>query len=236
MNCITPHNKGNMSKLKDKIVNHAKTEYSSSPYEFDDEQIQLIIEHDCECDHCGKSIFELNDFPCVSIERKEVLCEDCYDEEYRTTCPICEESWEIDEMTDYFFISKSNSKEVGKPSGIYKILERPFYYGDCVTGFDAFFDGAIQKVSDIDIEEVYSILHPRINKENITLDCMCPHCAEKYLRKDNFIRADSLYCILQEKQRNQMFADYSDERIHRLRQDMIHRRITFRGLLQLHNK
>lgn len=127
-------------------------------------------------------------------------------------------------------------KEVGKPSGIYKILERPFYYGDCVTGFDAFFDGAIQKVSDIDIEEVYSILHPRINKENITLDCMCPHCAEKYLRKDNFIRADSLYCILQEKQRNQMFADYSDERIHRLRQDMIHRRITFRGLLQLHNK
>ena len=151
-----------MSKLKDKIVNHAKTEYSSSPYEFDDEQIQLIIEHDCECDHCGKSIFELDDFPCVSIERKEVLCEDCYDEEYRTTCPICEESWEIDEMTDYFFISKSNSKEVGKPSGIYKILKRPFYYGDCVTGFDAFFDGAIQKVSDIDIEEVYSILHPRI--------------------------------------------------------------------------
>lgn len=189
-----------MSELKDKIVNHAKTEYNSSPYEFDDEQIQLIIEHDCECDHCGKSIFELDDF------------------------------------TDYFFISKTNSKEVGKPSGIYKILERPFYYGDCVTGFDAFFDGAIQKVSDIDIEEVYSILHPQLDKENLTLDCICPHCAEKYLRKDNFIRADSLYCILQEKQRNQLFADYSDERTHRTRQDMIHRRITFRGLLQSYNK
>ena len=89
---------------------------------------------------------------------------------------------------------------------------------------------------DIDIEEVYSILHPQLDKENLTLDCICPHCAEKYLRRDNFIKADSLYCILQEKQRNQMFADYSDERIHRLRQDMIHRRITFRGLLQLHNK
>mgnify|MGYP000605216070 CR=1 FL=1 len=59
-----------MSKLKDKIVNHAKTEYSSSPYEFGDEHIQLIIDHDCECDHCGKSIFELDDFPYVSIERK----------------------------------------------------------------------------------------------------------------------------------------------------------------------
>lgn len=78
-----------MSKLKDKIVNHAKTEYNSSPHRFDDAQIQLIIEHDCECDHCGKSIFELDDFPDVSVERKEVLCEECYDEEYRTTCPIC---------------------------------------------------------------------------------------------------------------------------------------------------
>jgi hypothetical protein len=134
-----------MSKLKDKIVNHAKTEYNSSPHRFDDAQIQLIIEHDCECDHCGKSIFELDDFPDVSVERKEVLCEECYDEEYRTTCPICEESWEIDEMTDYFFISKTNSKEVGKSPGIYKVLERPFYYGNCLTGFDAFFDDTIQK-------------------------------------------------------------------------------------------
>lgn len=33
-----------MSKLKDKIVNHAKTEYNSSPHRFDDAQIQLIIE------------------------------------------------------------------------------------------------------------------------------------------------------------------------------------------------
>lgn len=225
-----------MSILKDKIVNHAKAEYNSSPYEFDDAQIQLIIEHDCECDHCGKSIFELDDFPDVSVERKEVLCEDCYDEEYRTTCPICEESWEIDEMTDYFFISKANSKEVGKPSGIYKILERPFYYGDCVTGFDAFFDGAIQKVSDIDIEEVYSILNSRLDKGNITLDCMCPDCAEKYLRKDNFIKADKTYCLLIEKKRHEWFADYSDEQIHLSRQDMIHKRITFRGLLQAHNK
>ena len=225
-----------MNKLENKIVNHAKTGYNSSPYEFDQEQIQLIIEHDCECDHCGKSIFELDDFPDVSVERKEVFCEDCYDEEYRTICPICEESWEIDDFTDYFFISKTNSKEVGKPSGIYKILERPFYYGDCLTGFDAFFDGAIQKVSDIDIEEVYSILYPQLNKENLTLDCICPHCAEKYLRKGNFIRVDSLYCILQKEQRYQLFADYSDKKIHRIRQDMIHRRITFRGLLQKYNK
>lgn len=225
-----------MSKLKNKIINHAKTEYNSSPYEFNEEQLKLIIKHDCECDNCGESIFEMDDFPDVSVEREEVLCEDCYGEEYRTICPICEESFEIDEMTDCFFISKTNSKKVRKSSGIYKILKRPFYYGNCLTGFDAFFDGAIEKISEIDIEEVYFILHPELNKEDLTLDCMCPHCSEKYLRKDNFIKADSLYCILQEKQRNRLFADYSDKRIHILRQNMIHRRITFRGLLQEYNK
>lgn len=225
-----------MNKLESKIINHANTEYNSSPHEFNKEQLQLIIKHDCECDNCGKSIFEMDDFPDVSVEREEVLCEYCYDEKYRTICPICEDSWEINEMTDYFFISKYNSKEVRKSSGIYKILKRPFYYGDCVTGFDDFFDEAIEKVSDINIEEVYSILHPQLNKEDLTLDCMCPHCSEKYLRKDNFIKADNLYCLLQEEQRNKLFSDYSDERIHALRQDMIHRRITFRGILQHNNK
>jgi len=225
-----------MEELRNKIINHAKTEYSSSPYEFDDNQIELIIEHDCECDNCGKSIFQLDDYPNVNIERKEVLCEDCYDESYRTFCPICEESFEIEEMPDYFFISRANSKHTRKPCGIYKILERPFYYGNCVTGFEGFFDYAIQKVSDIDIEEVYSILHPRLDKSGIALDCICPDCATRYLRKDNFIMADLFYSILNEKDRNRLFADYSDERIHRTRQDMIHRRITFRGMLQYHNK
>lgn len=224
-----------MNDLREKIISHARTEYNSSPYEFDEEQIQLIIEHDCECDHCGKSIFELDDFPEVSVERKEVLCEECYDEEYRTVCPLCEDSYENDEMTNYFFITKATSKEVGKPIGMYEILKYPFYYGDCLTGFDAFFDDAIRKVSDMDIDEAYSILHPRSNKD-ILLDCICSCCAEKYLRKDNFIKADSVYCILLEKERHKLFADYTDEKIHRSRQDMIMRRIAFRGILQKYNK
>lgn len=224
-----------MNDLKEKIISHVQTEYSSSPHEFDEEQIQLIIEHDCECDHCGKSVFELDDFPDVFVERKEVLCKECCEEKYRTICPLCEDSYENDEMTNYFFITKATSKTVRKPYGLYEVLKKPFYYGDCVTGFDAFFDDAIRKVSDMDIDEVYSILNLRSDND-ILLDCICPRCAEKYLRKDNFIKSDGVPCILIERERHKLFANYSDEQIHRARQNVIHRRITFRGILHAYNK
>lgn len=219
--------------MKKKIIEHAKTEYSSSPHEFNDDQLDLIINHDYSCDNCGKSVFEMNDFPEVLTEQDELLCEECYDDEYRTFCPLCEDTWEKDDMTEYFFITKETSKEVHKPIGMYKILKHPFYYGDCVFGFDAFFDDAIEKVSDLDIKEVYSIMHPGLNKE-ILLDCICSGCSEKYLRRDMFIEADSRYTILTNKGRD-FFADCSDEIIHKVRQDMIHRRITFRGMLQQFN-
>lgn len=224
--------------LREKIITHAQTEYSSSPHEFSEEQMQLIIDHDCECDHCGKSIFELDDFPEVLVEHKEVLCEECYDEQYLTVCPLCEDSYEKEDMTKYFFITKSTSKEVGKPIGMYEILKHPFYYSDGITDF-GFFNDAIRKVSDIDIDEVHPIFDP-YSDDRILLDCICPRCAEKYLRKDNFIKADGAACILIGQKRHTLFADYSDEEIHHLRQDLIHSRITFRGILQnansLHEK
>lgn len=220
--------------MRKKIIEHGKTEYSSSPHDFDEQQIELIIKHGCDCDNCGKSVFDMDDFPEVLTDRDELLCEDCYDEEYRTYCPLCEELCENEDMTEYFFITKETSKTVHKPIGMYKILKYPFYYGDCVFGFDNFFDGAIEKVSDLNINEAYSIRYPRSNKD-ILLDCICSGCAEKYRRKENYIKAEPLYTILIARERNGFFADYSDERIHRTRQDMIHRRITFRGMLQKAN-
>lgn len=220
--------------MKEKIINHAKSKYSSSPHEFSSTQIDIIIENDCKCSRCGESVFDIWDFPEVLEEEREVLCEDCYDEEYRTYCPLCEESCEKEDMTEYFFITKDTSKTVHKPIGMYKILKYPFYYGDCVFGFDAFFDNAIEKMSDLDIKEAYSMRNPR-NEKDILLDCICSECAEKYTRKDFFIKAEPRYSLLIKSERHKFFADYSDERIHKTRQDMIHRRISFRGMLQSAN-
>lgn len=220
--------------MKKKIIEHAKTAYSSSPHEFDEQQIDLIIKHGCNCDNCGKSVFEMNDFPEVLTDKDELLCEECYDEEYRTVCPLCEESCEKEDMTEYFFITKKTSKTVHKPIGMYKILKYPFYYGDCVFGFDAFFDDAIEKVSDLNIKEAYYMHNPN-NEKDILLDCICPDCAKRYTRTDFFIKTEPRYCILVKSERNGFFSDYSDARIHKTRQEMIHRHITLRGMLQKHN-
>lgn len=220
--------------MKDKIIKHGLNNYSSSPYKFDDEQVELIIKHNCNCDYCGESIFDMYDFPEVLTGKDELLCENCYDEYYRDVCPVCEESYEKEEFSEYFFITKETSKIAHKPVGMYRILAYPFFYGDCLSGFDAFFNDSIEKVSSIDINEAYSILHPRNNKD-ILMDCICSECAEKYTRKDFFIKTDSLFIILIKSQRHDFFAHYSDERIHQVRQDLIHRRITFREMLQKHN-
>lgn len=42
-------------------------------YEFNDLEIDIIIQNNCKCCNCSKSIFELSDFPEVLEEEREVL-------------------------------------------------------------------------------------------------------------------------------------------------------------------
>lgn len=201
----------------------------------DHDELEFIIKHDCECDNCGKFFFEMDDFPELMIDENSLLCEECYDDEYRETCVVCEESYETKDRSDYFFITQKNTKNAGIPVGMYKALKYPIFYGDCITGFDAFLNDNIEQVSKMDINKIIEIIRGGNDEEQVSADLICPDCAEKYLRKDNFIKAEPFYCILMKKERNKLFKDYSDERLHRNRQDMIHRRITFRGMLQQFN-
>ena len=219
--------------MKTKIIEHIKTEFSSSPMLYNNDELEFIIKHDCECDSCGKSFFEMYDFPELLIEEDSLLCEECYDEEYRQTCVVCEESYEIKDRSDYFFITQKNTRDAGIPVGMYKALKYPIFYGDCVSGFDAFFNDNIEQVSKMDINKLLEIELGR--NEEISADLICPDCAEKYLCKDNFIRKESIPCVLMKKERNKLFKNYSDERLRRIRQDVINRRITFRGMLQQFN-
>jgi len=113
--------------MKEKILKHFKTEYSSSPHPINEDEMQLLIKHDCKCDNCGESIFELDDFPNISTEKSKVLCEDCYSEEYRDYCPICEDSYWKNDLPDEF--PKSPFYYIGtqSKSGIYHALDWPVF-------------------------------------------------------------------------------------------------------------
>jgi hypothetical protein len=222
--------------MKNKIINHYKSNFNSSPVDVSEEQIAFLIENNCECTSCGKSLFKMGDFPDISIKDSEILCEECYDEEYRETCPICEESYDIKYFTsDYIVISENVATEVRKKPGIYKILERPFFFGNCVTGFDAFFDNAIQLVVPIRINEFKNIDCDR-NDSEIGANTICPDCIEKFIRKSGYLKTDGIPCILIKKyETDPLFKDYTHEQLQQTRQRIIHQRITCRGIIEQAN-
>ena len=85
---------------------------------------------------------------------------------------------------EYFFITPGFVKETGKEVGMYKVLEKPFFHGDIVCGFDSFYSDAIEKVNDLDIE---AYLQKEYNNPDlhVPVDIMCPECAKKYLEIGN---------------------------------------------------
>lgn len=196
-----------------------------------DEDISTLIDHECKCDSCNISIFELDDFPEVNQKHDFVLCEECYDEEYREICPICEDFYDtLDGDTDYFVINEEASKELKHTPGIYKILERPFFYGDIISGFDNFYPESIELVTPIRINE-YKQVDVGDGFQEVTSGHICPDCIEKFTKKDRWITLENIPCLLMNSQRN-FFSDYSDEQIHLLRQKLIHKRITLRGMME----
>jgi DNA-directed RNA polymerase subunit RPC12/RpoP len=219
-----------------KIKKQYKSGFSSSPIKVTDLEIDFLIKQNCECSRCGKSIFEMYDFPELLIEDDEIMCEECYDENYRETCPICEESYDTkDFVNDFFVLNEEAAKETKKQPGIYRILERPFFFGNIVSGFESFFDSAIKLEIPLRINEYKKIKIDEGCCEVIS-DNICTECAEKFLRKENYIKSNSTPCILIKRYENDsLFSDYTPEKLKQSRQSLIHKRITCRGIIERAN-
>ena len=138
------------------------------------------------CSRCGAEIEEGFEYG----TEEEPLCDECYYDD-TDICPICEEHFEpvggegrfhdaVKEGEEYFFITKESSELTHKPIGMYRVKEHPFFWGDCVSGFDAFISDAIEQVNDIDIEAHLDKQYPR-NEHHVPLAMICPECAKKYV-------------------------------------------------------
>lgn len=162
-----------------KLIRHAKKNYASSPIEFTDAELDVIEKDDYECSCCRTSVFDMYDYP--AIRDGHVYCEDCFIEQFYETCPICENHYKPEEGgEEYFFLTPRTAKITRRPVGMYRVLEHPFFHGDCVSGFDDFFDGAIEQVNDFDIE---AYLRQKRHDDDVRIDTeiICPDCARKYI-------------------------------------------------------
>lgn len=222
--------------MNNKITEHYKSGFLSSPIEVETKGVEFIIKHDCECSRCGKSIFEMDDFPELLIDNDEIMCEECYCEHYHEYCPICDESYDTkDYEADHFVITEEIGAEMGKTPGIYKVLSKPFFYGNIVTGFDAIFDNAIELVAPIRIN-FFKKIYCGDGCCEVVSDMICPKCVDKYLRKSNYIKSDGKPCILLKRYENDsLFCGYTKEQLQLSRQHLIHKRITRRGIIERAN-
>ncbi len=127
------------------------------------------------CSWCGNKIE--NDSWCKDPkDKRRYICDDCYRDNYTEDCPLCEDYYEKSEIADAFCLAPETAKDMGMKPGIYKIKEYPFYYGNCVTGFDDFFEGAIELIKEIEFS-------------NFQRGCekICKHCYEEHIEEVSIV-------------------------------------------------
>ena len=203
--------------IKEFIKQHYKTGFCTSPINVDDKEVKFIIDNDCKCYSCNKSIFEMNDFPELLIEDEEILCEDCYDEQYRKVCPICENSYDIkDGESEYSVKNESDANEEDEIAGIY-------HFNKLIVPIN------INYLKKIDCGD---------NCRESWSDDICDECVSDLVRKDNYIKSHGTGtpCILIKKYENDdLFKDYTPEHFKRVKQNLINKRITIRGIIETAN-
>ena len=162
--------------MKEKIKLWYAEKFSSSPIEITDEEIEFVIARDCECDNCGSSIFEMDDYSQIDIEADELLCERCYGEKYETSCPYCENTVMNDDISeDYFVVNQDGAEETGEKVGFYKVLSQP-YYRNGFFGFEYMIEGAYEFVKPLDENKI----------DNDCQSCgnICKECVEKFINSE----------------------------------------------------
>jgi len=97
-------------------------------------------------------------------EDGDIICDNCYNEKYCTTCVVCEEYFPLDDWNHFVIIDPENSENEIK-TGLYKILEWPFYSSNTIGG-DYIFENKVKRLCDHtqDIEESGEV---------------CPECVKK---------------------------------------------------------
>lgn len=155
--------------MEQKIKARYEKEFASSPLAVTDEEIAFIIRHDCSCDDCGTSIFEMRDHPHIDIAAEELLCEDCYHDEYETNCPYCENTVRNEDIQEeYFVINEDGAVETGLQVGFHKALETPCFKSG-FFGFEYIIENSTEFVKAF----------PKSSPDCQETGFICTECVEK---------------------------------------------------------
>ena len=139
---------------------------------------ELII-----CDYCGETLDECElENPFKDVD-DNILCDLCYEINYRNTCVICEESYDKPtKPEELFFVIATEVKDdvLMHPiiPGIYQTTSWPYFLAATGFGFEMLYESSIKLVRALDINSILKKLYS--SHEYIGGDEICSECADKY--------------------------------------------------------
>ena len=101
------------------------------------------------CATCGEKS-DNNEFSKDPDDGRKYICDECWNYHAPHYCSVCQQRfYDKDEMSDHFILTKETGDLINVKPGLYKVLRYPFYFGNCVSGFEGFFDNAIEFTKEI---------------------------------------------------------------------------------------
>jgi hypothetical protein len=136
-----------------------------------------------ECYFCDNKLDEYEMENPYRDEDENILCDNCYTEQYQNFCPLCEEYYDKPTKPEecFFVVAKEVKDDVAcnpiKP-GIYQTTSWPYWLGATGFGFEMLFEDSIKLIRELDINSMIQKLYP--HSDMIGADEICPCCVEKY--------------------------------------------------------
>ena len=144
-----------------------------------------------KCNWCEKDLDKEEQEHPYKSKSDEIICDSCYDDEYRMICTLCQSMMDIPDTVKegYFFMLTEDmygrnvcGDELKK--GIYQIIEFPFYADGITEGH--FYSNSFKFIRNLTDEEIKNI------EENDFKNCeVCDECAKKCKANILLIKGDA---------------------------------------------
>lgn len=134
-----------------------------------------------KCSYCYNELDEEEiEYPRTD-ETGDIICDNCFKENYQDYCPLCEEHYDTPTKPEetFFVISKESESKAGVEAGFYKVKSWPYWVGATGLGFQWLNESAIQLIKKFDINSVLKKLYGK-NTNTIEGDQICEECFNKY--------------------------------------------------------
>ena len=131
-----------------------------------------------KCNNCEEILNEEEEENPYKDKKGNILCDECYHDDYCTYCCVCLEPVP-DGNVNHFFLFQEDIDDgdiiTNLKPGLYKVLKRPFYLANRISG-------TVMHINPICVERICDASFEEVEDEDHGIE-VCDYCAEKIQNK-----------------------------------------------------